>query len=252
VSLSNDLTLYRRQAKASTSGEFEFTNIPPNVYHLEVDAAGFQRYHRDLTIRSAVPANLEICLAILTQSASVTVSTEAALIETTPSAHTDVDTTLFSKMPASSIASGLSDIITLSTPAVVADSDGFFHSLGDHAQMALSIDNQPITDQQGSLFSTQIPLNAIQSIEAVYGGTPAEYGDQTSLVVTTITRSGLGQQTHGSFSGEYGSFGTINQRGDIGFGGAKWGQFFAINTSRSGRFLDTPEYIVHLMTSVTT
>jgi hypothetical protein len=41
-------------------------------------------------------------------------------------------------------------------------------------QMALSIDNQPITDQQGSLFSTQIPLNAIQSIEAVYGGTPAE------------------------------------------------------------------------------
>jgi hypothetical protein len=242
VNLSNDLTLYRREAKASASGEFEFTNIPPNVYHLEVEAAGFQRYHRDLTIRSAVPANLEIALAIQTQSASVTVSTEAALIETTPSAHTDVDTTLFSKMPASSIASGLSDIITLSTPAVVADSDGFFHSLGDHAQMALSIDNQPITDQQGSLFSTQIPLNAIQSIEAIYGGTPAEYGDKTSLVVTTITRSGLGQKTHGSFSGEYGSFGTINQRGDIGFGGAKWGQFFAINTSRSGRFLDTPEY----------
>ena len=133
-------------------------------------------------------------------------------METTPSAHADADRELFSKMPTTSIASGLSDIITLSTPAVVADSDGFFHSLGDHAQMALSIDNQPITDQQGSLFSTQIPLNAIQSIEAVYGGTPAEYGDKTSLVVTTITRSGLGQKTHGSFSGEYGSFGTINQR----------------------------------------
>ena len=81
-----------------------------------------------------------------------------------------------------------------------------------------------------------------KSIEAVYGGTPAEYGDKTSLVVTTVTRSGLGQKTHGSFSGEYGSFGTVNQRADIGFGGAKWGQFFAMNTSRSGRFLDTPEY----------
>jgi hypothetical protein len=55
VSLSNDVTLYRRGAKASDSGEFQFTNIPPNVYHLEVEAAGFQRYHRDLTVRSVVP-----------------------------------------------------------------------------------------------------------------------------------------------------------------------------------------------------
>ena len=242
VSLSNDLTLYRREAKASASGEFQFTNIPPNVYHLEVDAAGFQHYHHDLTVRSAVPVNLEIALAIETQRASVAVTSEAPLIETTPSAHADVDNTLFSKMPTASIASGLSDIITLSTPAVVADSDGFFHSLGDHAQMALSIDNQPITDQQGSLFSTQIPPNAIESIEAVYGGTPAEYGDKTSLVVTAVTRSGLGQKTHGSFSSGYGSFGTFEERADVGFGGAKWGQFFAINGSRSGRFLDTPEY----------
>ena len=242
VSLSNDLTLYRRDAKTSASGEFQLTNIPPNVYHLEADAAGFEHYHRDLTVRSVVPVNLDIALAIETQRASVTVGTEAPLIETTTSAHADVDNTLFSKMPTASVASGLSDIITLSTPGVVADSNGFFHSLGDHAQMALSIDNQPITDQQGNLFSTQIPLNAIQSVEAVYGGTPAEYGDKTALVVTTVTRSGLGQKPHGSFSGEYGSFGTINQKADIGFGRAKWGQFFALNTSRSGRFLDTPEY----------
>jgi hypothetical protein len=242
VNLSNDLSLYRRETTASASGEFQFTNIPPNVYHLEVNAGGFQHYHRDLSVRSVVPVNLEIGLAIETQRASVAVGTEAPLIETSPSAHAAVDTAVFSRMPTSSIASGLSDIITLSTPAVVADSDGFFHSLGDHAQMALSIDNQPITDQQGSLFSTQIPLNAIQSIEAVYGGTPAEYGDKTSLVVTTVTRSGLGQKPHGGFSVEYGSFGTVNQRADASFGGAKWGQFFAMNTSRSGHFLDTPEY----------
>jgi len=242
VSLSNDLTLYRREAMTSVSGEFQFTNIPPNVYHFEVDAAGFQEHHRDLTVRSVVPVSLEISLAIEEQRTVVTVAAEAPLVETTPSAHSDVDNKLFSKMPTTSIASGLSDIITLSSPAVVADSDGFFHSLGDHAQMSLSVDNQPITDQQGNLFSTQIPLNAIQSVEAVYGGTPAEYGDKTSLVVTTVTRSGLGQKPHGSFSGEYGSFGTINQRADLGFGGKQWGQFFAENMSRSGRFLDTPEY----------
>ena len=200
MSLSNDLTLYRREVRFGFR-RVQFTNIPPNVYHLEVHAPGFEHYHRDLTVRSAVPVNLEIRLAIETQRQSVAVTTEAALMEDSPSAHSDADRALFAKLPTASIATGLSDIITLATPAVVADSDGFFHSLGDHAQMALSIDNQPITDQQGSLFSTQIPANAIESIEAVYGGTPAEYGDKTSLVVTAVTRSGLGQKTHGSFSG---------------------------------------------------
>ncbi len=206
VELANDLTMYRQQVKTAASGEFQFANIPPNVYHLDVSVPGFQHHHQDLTIRSAVPVNLEIGLAVATQREAVTVSVEEALLEVTPSAHTDVSRELFSKLPTASIATGLSDIITLSTPAVVADSDGFFHSLGDHAQMALSIDNQPITDQQGSLFSTQIPANAIQSIEAVYGGTPAEYGDKTSLVVTAVTRSGLGQNPHGGFSSGYGSF----------------------------------------------
>jgi len=243
VTLSNDLTLYRREVKTSGSGDFEFANIPPNVYHLDINAPGFEHQHRDLTIRSAVPVNVEVKLAIGSQRQTVTVTTEAVLLEVSPSAHADADRELFSKLPTGSIASGLSDIITLSTPAVVADSDGFFHSLGDHAQMALSIDNQPITDQQGSLFSTQIPPNAIESIEAVYGGTPAEYGDKTSLVVTAVTRSGLGQKPQGSFSSGYGSFGTLEERGDVGFGGAKWGQFFAVNGSRSGRFLDTPEYL---------
>jgi len=241
VSLSNDLTLYRREATTSASGEFQLTNIPPNVYHLEVHASGFGIYHQDLTVRSSVPVNLNIALVIETQHASVAVHAEAALIETSPSAHADADSALFAKLPTASIATGLSDIITLATPAVVADSDGFFHSLGDHAQMALSVDNQPVTDQQGSLFSTQIPANAIESIEAVYGGTPAEYGDKTSLVVTAVTRSGLGQKAHGDFAVEYGSFGTVNQKADVGFGKAKWGQFFAINSSRSGRFLDSPE-----------
>jgi hypothetical protein len=243
VSLSNDLTLYRREALTSGSGEFQFTNIPPNVYHFEVDASGFQHHHQDLDVRSTVPVNLEIKLTIEAQRASVTVAGEAPLVETTPTASSNVDNTLFSKMPTTSVASGLSDVITLASPAVVADSDGFFHSLGDHAQMSLSVDGQPITDQQGNLFSTQIPLNAIQSVEAVYGGTPAEYGDKTSLVVTTVTRSGLGQPMHGSFSGGYGSFGTDNLNGDIGFGSKKWGQFFAVNATRSGRFMDTPEYL---------
>lgn len=126
VSLANDLTLYRRDTSTSATGEFEFTNIPPNVYRLEVDAVGFQHQRRDLTVRSTVPMSLEIVLAIESQHELMTVTAETPLLETAPLARSDADSTLFLKMPTVSIATGLSDIITLVTPAVVADSDGFF------------------------------------------------------------------------------------------------------------------------------
>lgn len=38
VHLANDLTMYRQEVKTSDSGEFQFANIPPNVYHLDINA----------------------------------------------------------------------------------------------------------------------------------------------------------------------------------------------------------------------
>ena len=124
----------------------------------------------------------------------------------------------------------------------MADPNGFFHPLGDHAQVSLSVDNQPITDQEGYIFSTQLPPNAIQSLDTIFRAPPAEYGDKTSLVVTAITRSGLGlNQTQGDLLTQYGSFGTVGQSASLGLGNNKISNFIALNWIRSGRFLDPPE-----------
>ena len=104
------------------------------------------------------------------------------------------------------------------------------------------MDGQPISDQQSKQFSTQLPLNVIQSMELITGAPQAEYGDRTSLVVDAVTRSGLGQKAHGDFTASYGSFGTPSGVFDLGLGTAKFGNFLALNGTRSGRFLDTPEF----------
>jgi hypothetical protein len=129
---------------------------------------------------------------------SETVQVEAAgndVLENVPYAHADVNITALDKLPTFSPASGLSDAIVLSSPGVVADSNGFFHPLGDHAQTSFAIDGQPISDQQSKAFSTQIPVNAIQNMEVITGTPNAEFGDKTSLVVNATTRSGLGLTT---------------------------------------------------------
>jgi hypothetical protein len=244
VRLANELTRYQLHILADGNGEFRFTNVPFNEYHLEISAPAFERTHMHVSIRSAVPLHVSVGLKLLAQHESVMVTPETPLVEVTPLSHTDMGRDVFDKVPQGTISSGMSDMITLGTPGVVADSNGFFHSLGDHAQAQFVIDDQPVTDQQGNLFSNQLPTNVIQSIESIYGSTPAEYGDKTSLVVTAVTRSGLGQdKLSGSINTQYGSFGTTEQSATLGFGNKRWGNFTGINFTRSGRFVDTPEFL---------
>jgi hypothetical protein len=245
VELDNPVTGFKQTAATDSSGVFRFTNIPFNNYHVQVNQEGFTPASQDVSVRTAVtvPVKLTLALAGISQEVKVQTGTED-ILENVPYAHADVDIGTLDKLPTMSPASGLSDAIILSSPGVVADSNGFFHPLGDHAQTSFSIDGQPISDQQSKAFSTQIPVNAIQNMEIVTGTPNAEYGDKTSLVVNATTRSGLGlTKPTGSITAQYASFGTPSLETTLGLGGPKAGWFMATNGLRSGRFLDTPEFV---------
>ncbi len=244
VEIHNPVSGYDQKVSTDESGHFEFTNIPFNPYHLSVTAAGFQVVQQDVDLRTSVPMDLNLLLQIASSMTEVTVHAEGGdLIEQTPTPHTDVDRSLIATLPIENMSNGLSGVITNATPGVAADANGFFHPFGDHAQASIVIDNQPITDQYSKVFSNQISLDAIQSMEVVSGVPGAEYGDKTSLVINTVTRSGVGETPpHGSFSGQYGSFGTTTTDFSLGTGGKNWGNFLAANFMNSSRFLDPPEF----------
>ena len=195
VEISYAVSGYHRDVATDIEGNFRFTNIPFNPYHLVVTATGFNAFTQDVDVRSTVPSSLQVNLALGSTSSTVTVeATGADLVETESTPHTDVDRDLFDKLPLESASSSLSSLVTLASPGVVADSNGLFHGLGDHAENSFSVDGQPITDQQSKVFSNQIPVDSIQSMEVIAGAPPAEYGDKTCLVIKVTTRSGLGQK----------------------------------------------------------
>ena len=146
-----------------------------------------------MTIRSSVRDRSEkLILSLATEVSSVNVEASgAAVVETDPSAHTDVDRSAFDRLPETTPGGGLADAITYSTGAVAADANGSFHPSGDHAQVSYLIDGQLISDQQSKIFSTSLPTSAIQSMELITGSPGAEFGDKTSLVAQVTTRSGL-------------------------------------------------------------
>ena len=245
VTIHNPVSQYERSTTTDSSGNFSFPNVPFNPYHLSVKATGFGPYAQDVDVRSTVPVSVKIGLTVAGSSSTVTVEGGGDLLENEPTFHTDVDRALFDKLPLESQSSSLSSLVTLSTPGIAADSNGLFHGLGDHAENSFSVDGQPITDQQSKVFSNQLPVDAIQSLEVISGAPPAEFGDKTSVVIQATTRSGLGVTTpHGSIYGSYGAFGTSNAGFDFAYGNQKWGNFISASGLNSGRFLDPPEFSV--------
>jgi len=244
IEVSNPVSGFSREVTAGSDGAFRITNVPFNPYHLVVTAAGFAAYTQDVEVRSVVPTTVQIGLKIGTANTSVTVEANGSdLVETESTFHTDVDRGLFQRLPLESASSSVTSLITLTSPGVAADSNGNMHGLGDHAQNSFSVDGQPITDQTSKVFSNQIPVDSIQSLEVISGAPPAEFGDKTSLVIKVTTKSGLGvNQPTGSISTSYGSFGTANAGFDLAYGNQKWGNFIAANGLKSGRFLDPPEF----------
>jgi Carboxypeptidase regulatory-like domain/TonB-dependent Receptor Plug Domain len=246
VEIRNPVSGFDRSTTTDSAGKFVFTNIPFNPYHLTVMAAGFALSAQDVEPRSSVPVSVSVNLALAGSTTAVTVEAEGGdLVENDSTFHTDVDKNLFDKLPLESQSSSVSSLVTLSTPGITADSNGLFHGLGDHAENSFSVDGQPITDQQSKIFSNQIPLDAIQSMEVIAGAPPAEYGDKTSVVINVTTQSGQGVTTpHGSLTTSYGSFGTSNVDFNLAYGGKNWGNFVSASGLNSGRFLDPPEFIV--------
>lgn len=234
-------TAAHRDTTTGADGAFFLLQLTAGEYEISVQSPGFARITRRLNY-AGVPMELNVRLAPETVQTELTVNGQ--LLDPAEPAHVNIAPELIDQLPVKSVNSPLSSLITLTTPGVAADSNGSFHPLGDHAEASFVVDGQPITDQQSRTFSTQVSLNALQSVVVREGSPQADVGDKTSMVIVAQTRSGLDQrQPSGAVSFSRGSFDTTQSSGSIGFGSAKFGSFTAVDALNSGRFLDAPELI---------
>src|SRR5690606_34697395 len=74
VTLSNVATGFERTAEADESGLFSLRNIPLQGYELEISAEGFRSHREAISLRSNVPVERLVPLAIAAQSETLQVS----------------------------------------------------------------------------------------------------------------------------------------------------------------------------------
>ena len=232
-------TQAHRSVRTGPDGGFLFLQLSAGTYRISVQAASFASITQEVTY-AGVPLRMDFKLA--PEELQTEVIVNARDLDATAPAHVDISPEQIERIPSQSVNSPLSSLVTLTTPGAAADSNGSFHPLGDHAEASFVIDGQPITDQQSRTFSTQVSLNALQSMEVREGAPQADVGDKTSMVIVAQMRSGLDQRRPtGALSFSRGSFDTSQVSASLGFGNTKFGSFTAVDGVNSARFLDPPE-----------
>ena len=78
VTISSPVSGFRREATTDAAGRFVFRNLLPNGYHLAVSAQGFQAFEQDVDVRSPVPIELTLSLALAPAATTVDVVGHAA------------------------------------------------------------------------------------------------------------------------------------------------------------------------------
>src|ERR1700686_163649 len=99
VQIHHPISGLDRSVTTDSSGNFNFTNIPFNPYHMSVKAAGFAIYTQDVDVRSGVPVTVKINLTVAGTTSTVKVEGGNDLVENDSTFHTDVDRALFEKLP---------------------------------------------------------------------------------------------------------------------------------------------------------
>src|SRR5262249_5077481 len=106
IEIQNRVSGYRRAGSADQAGALQCTNVPFNSYHLTISASGFQTFERDVAARTSVPISLAIKLNLASSFSSISVESGPAMIESTPTAHAAVDSSLIQQLPIQNQSTG--------------------------------------------------------------------------------------------------------------------------------------------------
>jgi hypothetical protein len=178
-----------RTTVTNDQGEYEFTNVAPGTYTLQIILSGFKQSSSNVTVHVGEPIQQNVQLEIEEVSGNVTVTADAEELSINETAHpASFKQEKLQTVPLSN--ERFQDAIPL-VPGVVRGPDGLLNVKGARAnQSALTVNSANVDDPVTGESGINLPLEAIQSVEVVTNPYAPEYGEFTGAVTAVQTRSG--------------------------------------------------------------
>ena len=200
VSVKNTGTGATRNVTTTSAGVYVVTNLPPAVYQVKVDAAGFSSTVTTVTVNAGARVGADVNLQIGRTGETVMVSESAAMVNTeSQTIGAVIDSRQVAELPTFS----RDPYSLIGTLGNVSDADpsgrgaGYAingqRSAGTNVMLDGTANNNEFTASRGQ----KIPLDSMQELSVLTNNFTAEYGRASAGVVNAVIRSGT-NAFHGS------------------------------------------------------
>jgi hypothetical protein len=209
ITVTSVSTSEARTGIANEFGVFTLVAVQPDTYNLRVEQHGFKTYSRNGLVVSANErvAIGDIMLQVGDVTETISVSAEAAQVQTNSSEHSAALTTTQVQNLTARGRDVVSMLRTIPGVQYQADQDSVGGSYGtstpniggtSSGANILAVDGV-VSNDQGSpnVFSSVTTLDAIGEVKVLLNSYQAEYAGNGGAVVQVVTRSG-GKEFHGS------------------------------------------------------
>src|SRR2546425_3432943 len=199
LTLLNSDTGLKLEATSDENGLFHFPVVPVGSYRLIAEHSGFAKYAANVTVDVGAAINVPVQLTIGTQASSVSVTSEAPVIEATRSS---VESVVNERVVADLPTLGRNFInFTLLTPGGPPDGrGGDIRFAGQRGTLnSLIVDG---SDNNNTFFGQtlgrtgsgrapyQFSQDAVQEFQVNSNAYSAEYGNAGGAVINVVTKSG--------------------------------------------------------------
>jgi hypothetical protein len=210
VTVTNRGTAEVRKAQSGTDGTYQFVNLIPGTYSVEVEQSGFRHYKRDnITVEVEAAVRIDVPMQVGDVTQSVEVSTQAALLQTENAVLGQVvNTRSVQELPINgrnvlnliSLAPGVVPQGSTDGAALIGKnvlSAGNYQIGGGVAnQNGMYLDGVPMTTAYGNIVVMVPAQDTVAEFRVESNSTSAEYGRYQGGVINVASKSGT-NELHG-------------------------------------------------------
>ena len=203
VTLTNVGTSERRSAQTNADGHYEFVNLIPGHYKVQMEKTGFKRLNQDdVEVQVQATVRVDGAMQVGDVGQTVEVSAAAPLLQTESSSlGTVVDERKVQEMPLN--GRNVINLVTL-VPGVIAQGQALTNPTGQNifsfgnyqigggiaGQNATFLDGAPLNVAQGSLIALIPTQDAMQEFKVQTNSLGPEFGRFAGGVINLTSKSG--------------------------------------------------------------
>lgn len=189
---------FQRANNSSTNGEYVFIALPPGTYTVNVDAPGFAKARvADVVVTVGGMVNLPVTLPLASAQETVTVNSEAEMVETSRTSTTNtIEQRRIDNLPTNgrnyiNFALTDSQVVRDNAPSIGAAPTSGLNISGQRGRSNLvNVDGADAVDNSVNGVRSTVSQEAVQEFQIITNSYAAEYGRASGGVVNIITRSG--------------------------------------------------------------